>query len=130
MATPLEVYATCQTGCNVAWVACCATAGVVACTVTAGSGAPALVLLCLVQQGVCVASCATMAGLAGAAESAAVVGPVAAASGSVAAGSAAISALLLVLAGGSILAAMAAYSSGAGLVALHAASAYFNITVG
>ncbi|CAG2178077.1 unnamed protein product, partial [Oppiella nova] len=37
-------YGGCQTACNAAWVACLATAGVVAGTVTAGAGAPAAVL--------------------------------------------------------------------------------------
>ncbi|CAG2105276.1 unnamed protein product [Medioppia subpectinata] len=51
-------YGLCQTACNAAWVACLASAGVVAGTVTAGAGAPAAVLACNALQGVCMGSCA------------------------------------------------------------------------
>ena len=52
-------YAACQTACNVAWVSCYASAGLVAGTVTAGTGVPAAALACNGIQGACMASCAT-----------------------------------------------------------------------
>ena len=57
----LAVYGACQSGCNVAWVACVAAAGGTAGVVTAGVAVPAAVLACSVAQGACMAACAAMA---------------------------------------------------------------------
>eukprot|EP00244_Chara_vulgaris_P002982 TRINITY_DN152_c0_g2_i5.p1 TRINITY_DN152_c0_g2~~TRINITY_DN152_c0_g2_i5.p1 ORF type:complete len:100 (+),score=3.48 TRINITY_DN152_c0_g2_i5:262-561(+) len=54
----LAGYPACQTACNAAWVLCYSTAGVVAGTVTGGVAAPAVVIACNAQQGVCMAACA------------------------------------------------------------------------
>ena len=51
-------YGVCQTGCNVAWVSCYTSAGLVAGTVTAGVGVPAAALACNALQGACMTSCA------------------------------------------------------------------------
>ena len=68
MASVLAVYGTCQTGCNTAWVVCCAAAGGVAGTFTGGVGlAPGLVL-CGTHQGACMMACAAMSGIAGVTE--------------------------------------------------------------
>jgi hypothetical protein len=77
MAAALATYAACQTGCNAAWVACCAALGYTAGTYTAGSGVPAALATCSAGQGTCMAGCAAMAGLTGVAE----VGATAAAAG-------------------------------------------------
>ena len=73
MAAPIVVYGVCQTGCNLAWVACCAAAGGVA-----GVAAPAAILpamaYCAAQQGVCMDACAMMSGIAGVAEVGVAVG--------------------------------------------------------
>jgi hypothetical protein len=61
----LATYGACQSGCNVAAVACYASAGVIFGTVTLGAGVPAAVAACATQQGVCMAACAVMAGLTG-----------------------------------------------------------------
>ncbi|CAI2165577.1 8641_t:CDS:2 [Funneliformis geosporum] len=50
-------YAVCQTACNVGWVSCYASAGLVAGTVTGGLGAPFAAIACNVAQGVCMAAC-------------------------------------------------------------------------
>eukprot|EP01069_Polyplicarium_translucidae_P005502 Polyplicarium_translucidae@DN2799_c0_g1_i1.p5 len=68
MATPvmggpfaaLATYGVCQTGCNVAWASCCAAAGVVVGTATAGVGVAPAVLACSAAQGVCMAGCAAL----------------------------------------------------------------------
>eukprot|EP00244_Chara_vulgaris_P002979 TRINITY_DN152_c0_g2_i1.p2 TRINITY_DN152_c0_g2~~TRINITY_DN152_c0_g2_i1.p2 ORF type:complete len:100 (+),score=4.99 TRINITY_DN152_c0_g2_i1:289-588(+) len=54
----LAGYPACQTACNAAWVLCYATVGAVAGTVTGGAAAPAVVVGCNAQQGVCMAACA------------------------------------------------------------------------
>ncbi len=51
-------YAACQTACNVGWVACYASAGITAGTVTAGAGVPMAALVCNAAQGACMAACA------------------------------------------------------------------------
>ena len=68
MAGAVVTYGACQTGCNTAWVACCAALGYTAGTFTAGSGVPAALATCSTGQGTCMAGCAAMAGLAGVAE--------------------------------------------------------------
>ena len=68
MAGAMATYAACQTGCNAAWVACCAALGYTAGTVTAGSAVPAALATCSTGQGTCMAGCAAMAGLTGVAE--------------------------------------------------------------
>ncbi|CAG8591141.1 2777_t:CDS:2 [Ambispora gerdemannii] len=50
-------YAVCQTACNLGWVSCYASAGLVAGTVTGGLGAPLAAIACNVAQGVCMAAC-------------------------------------------------------------------------
>ncbi|CAG8439459.1 13992_t:CDS:2 [Funneliformis caledonium] len=50
-------YAICQSACNVGWVSCYASAGLVAGTVTGGLGAPLAAIACNVAQGVCMAAC-------------------------------------------------------------------------
>ncbi|CAB4388868.1 hypothetical protein RhiirA5_361891 [Rhizophagus irregularis] len=51
-------YAVCQTACNLGWVSCYASAGIVAGTVTGGLGAPFAAIACNVAQGVCMGACA------------------------------------------------------------------------
>ena len=86
----LPVYGLCQTGCNTAWVACYAAAGLVAGTVTAGAAVPAAALTCNAQQGLCMAACAAMTiagtGAAAGAAGAAGAGAAGAAAGAGAAG--------------------------------------------
>lgn len=60
----LATYASCQSGCNVAAAACYASAGFVFGVLTLGMGAPAAAAACSAQQGVCMAACAAMAGIA------------------------------------------------------------------
>ena len=56
----LATYGACQTGCNTAWVGCYAALGLAAGTVTGGAAAPAVVVACNTQQGLCMAACAAM----------------------------------------------------------------------
>jgi hypothetical protein len=63
-AAGIATYGLCQTGCNVAAVACYASAGVIFGTITFGAGVPAAVAACAAQQGVCMGACAVMAGIA------------------------------------------------------------------
>jgi hypothetical protein len=100
MAAAIATYGVCQTGCNAAWVACCAALGYTAGTFTGGSALPAALATCSTQQGVCMAACAAMAGVAGVAEAATVT---TAAAGVGAAATASYGALLYA-AGGSVLA--------------------------
>ena len=59
-AAAVATYGTCQTGCNVAYVACCTAAGATAGTFTLGLGIPAALAACSVAQGVCMTGCAGM----------------------------------------------------------------------
>jgi hypothetical protein len=63
-AAAMTTYGICQTGCNTAWVACVGAAGFIAGTFTLGLGVPAAAAACSAQQGICMAACATMAGIA------------------------------------------------------------------
>lgn len=65
LASGIATYGLCQTGCNTALVACYATAGFVLGTVTYGASVPPALAACSTAQGVCMASCAAMAGLVG-----------------------------------------------------------------
>ena len=56
----LATYGFCQSGCNASWVGCYAALGLIAGTTTAGVGAPAVVVACNAQQGLCMAACAAM----------------------------------------------------------------------
>eukprot|EP00392_Amoebophrya_sp_AT5.2_P003700 g3705.t1 len=56
----VATYGTCQTGCNTAYVSCCAIAGATAGTFTLGIGVPAALAACSAAQGVCMAGCAGM----------------------------------------------------------------------
>ncbi|CAB4412621.1 unnamed protein product [Rhizophagus irregularis] len=50
-------YAVCQSACNIGWVSCYASAGLVAGTITGGLGAPFAAIACNVAQGACMAGC-------------------------------------------------------------------------
>lgn len=65
----LATYGLCQTGCNTAWVGCCAALGYTAGTFTMGGGVPAALASCSAAQGTCMMSCAAMTGLVGVATS-------------------------------------------------------------
>ncbi|CAE6474554.1 hypothetical protein ACGC1H_001749 [Rhizoctonia solani] len=47
----------CYSACNAGYVTCCASAGAVAGTFTAGLGIPAALAACSVVQGTCMAAC-------------------------------------------------------------------------
>lgn len=64
MATAAVCYATLQTGCNAAYVACCASLGFVAGTFTLGAGTPAALAACSATQGACMAEAAATCGIA------------------------------------------------------------------
>ncbi|GET03365.1 cysteine-rich protein [Rhizophagus clarus] len=53
-------FAVCQTACNLGWVSCYASAGLVAGTVTAGIGAPFAAIACNVAQGICMGACGSL----------------------------------------------------------------------
>ena len=54
-------YAVCQTGCNAAFVSCCAAAGVTAGVFMVGVGTPLAALACSATQGACMSACAALA---------------------------------------------------------------------
>mmetsp|Transcript_27412 Transcript_27412/g.33212 ORF Transcript_27412/g.33212 Transcript_27412/m.33212 type:complete len:150 (+) Transcript_27412:81-530(+) len=75
----LVSYGACQTACNVAWVTCYTSAGLVAGTITAGAAIPAAAVTCNTIQGTCMATCAAKFLAEGTAETAAtggLMGPV------------------------------------------------------